>query len=312
MLNVETRARIFERSCRTGLLAAIVLVTACAHPEPPPMAFILPAEPYLVPAGATLNPPDSETLKQVVCANPDSYPPRAYDITQLSAPELMALFNSPSNSRDLLINLKLLSDRDLLVQANFFKDEVLLRFFGASKITWENDARTFHSYTRSNHLEARYGPSRTARISELSGALADVTVEISNSPVCKGWRSKPISPMKWWPPTTVDSGHVKIDLSRANGPDVGLVKEIFGPDPAESEPSVYPDAYGTLSFPAKVAYVDTEKQRNSSPFFQHKVEFIPQVQDGVRPWASGLDRRRVFADQVRILYIDATQMERDM
>ena len=142
---METRARIFERSCRTGLLAAIVLVTACAHPEPPPMAFILPAEPYLVPAGATLNPPDSETLKQAVCANPDSYPPRAYDITQLSAPELMALFNSPSNSRDLLINLKLLSDRDLLVQANFFKDEVLLRFFGASKITWENDARTFHS-----------------------------------------------------------------------------------------------------------------------------------------------------------------------
>jgi hypothetical protein len=50
----------------------------------------------------------------------------AFELPQLSASQILVLFDSPFTVRELPGNIKLLAERDLLIQSAFFGDNVLL------------------------------------------------------------------------------------------------------------------------------------------------------------------------------------------
>jgi hypothetical protein len=267
-------------------------------------------EPFLAPrSGATLEKPKTTHPKKNVCADPADYPPRAFDLPQLSASQLLVLFNSPSTVRELLSNIKLLTERDLLVQGAFFDDDVLLKFFGATEITWERSERpTIYS---TPYPQLAFGPIRVANIKALRGSLVNVTVRVVSSRTCMGWRQMPFPPPgAWWPPVTYDSGNMQIDVSSLDGLDVGIVKEVFGPDPDEAPHSFIAEFGVGVSFPGHLTYDDLEKERRSAPFSRHQVEFVPRQTGDERPVHPG--GRRVFADEAKLLWINISQQERDL
>jgi hypothetical protein len=93
--------------------------------------------PYLAPPGVLpARPAVADSVTQI-CSDPARYPARAFNTPQLSAAQLTALFHSPMTNRELLRNVQILDTHDLLVQAAFLDNDVLLKFFGAKEITWE-------------------------------------------------------------------------------------------------------------------------------------------------------------------------------
>jgi hypothetical protein len=61
--------------------------------------------------------------------------------TQYSATEVSAMFERPRTVKQLLLNVKTAVDRDLLVQNGFYETPVLMKFFGASAIAWQEKPR---------------------------------------------------------------------------------------------------------------------------------------------------------------------------
>lgn len=307
------RVSVSKGGRHLGVLAATLLGTACAHTSlqvPGAPTGATNPDPYLEPRGATPEKPKPEVLKKIVCADPANFPPRAYDIPQLSAAQLMALFESPTNTRQLLNNVKLLSERDLLVQAAFFDDAVLQKFFGAAAISWEKTGRP--GFSRPPHVQVAFGPTRVAHTSGLSGTVVNVAVRVVSSQTCMGWRQTASPPAAWWPPTSFDSGYMQIDVSRLNDLDVGLVKDILGADPDEAPAGViaYEVGDGVSSRPGSVTYINHEKERHSAPFSQHRIELIPR-EGGERPRQFPDGDRRVFVDGAQILSINIVQAERE-
>jgi hypothetical protein len=296
-----------------GLLAATLLSTVCAHSAPQePQGTPTPTavEPILVPRdGETQEMPKVTHPKKNVCVDPDNYPPLAFDLPQLTASQILTLFNSPSTVRELLRNVRLVSERDLLVQSAFFEDDVLLKFFGASQITWENTQRGVVYSTP--YPQSAIGPTRVAHVKALHGPLANVTVRVVSGLYCMGWRRIPFPPGNWWPPVTYSSGYMQIEVSSVEDLDVGMVKDVFGLDPAEAPYSSIEEFGGGVSFPANLTYENAAKERRSAPFDVHKVEFIPQQTGNMRPVRPG-SGRRVFADETKVIAINITQREREL
>ena len=304
-----------SRRLRCLGLAASILATACAHSAPDPRGtreVMIGPEPFVAPPGATREKPEAANSKKNVCSDPQNYPPPAFDIPQLSAAHLMALFNSPSTARELLSNIKLLVGRDLLVQSAFFNDDVLLKFFGASEITWEKSEPP--QVYAAPYPQVAFGPTRVAHVSALRGALSNVTVRVVSSHTCMGWRN-----MKflrgalgdwWWPPVTYDSGAMQIDVSHLDGLNVGIVKEVFGPDPDEAPHFFMEEFGGGISFPGHLTYENHDKETRAAPFDRHQIEFIPQQTGQERPERPG--GRRVFADEKELVRINISQHERDL
>jgi hypothetical protein len=218
------------------------------------------------------------------------------------------LVDSPSTVRQLLSNIKLLTERDFLVQSAFFDDDVLLKFFGASEITWEKSERPLVYSTL--YPQLAFGPIRVAHVKALRGPLANVTVRVVSRRTCMGWRQTQFPPRAWWPPVTYDSGNLQIDVSSLDGLDVGIVKEVFGSDPVEAPYFFIAEFGGGVSFPGNLTYDDLEKERRSPPFSRHKVEFVPRQTGNERPARPG--SKRVFADEAKLLWINISQEERDL
>jgi hypothetical protein len=303
--------RVSEAFRCAGLVAAAILATACAQSPSVPHtapATVADPEPFLAPTGATLEKPEAANSKKNVCADPSSYPPLAFDFPQLSATQLSALANSPSNARELLSNIKSIVDHDLLVQTAFFDDEVLLKFFGAAEITWEKSELPIVFSTP--YPPIAFGPTRIAHISILRGPLSNVTVRVVSSHTCRGWRQMPFAPGAWWPPTTYESGAMQIAVSSLTVLDIGMVKTIFGADPDEA-PYFFLDEFGGgVSFPGHLTYENHDEERRSAPFSRNQIEFVPQQTGNERPARPG--ERRVFADDTKLMWINISQSERDL
>ena len=298
-----------------SLLAVALLTTACAHSPPtptPPLpdtrAVVVDPEPFLAPAAVTLEKPAVTHPKPNVCADPARYPPRAFDLPQLSASQLMALFDSPSTARELLGNIKLLAERDFLVQSAFFDEQVLLKFFGAAQITWEASGRPTVASTP--YPQLAFGPMRVAHVSALRGELSNVTVRVVSSQTCMGWRQTLFPPRAWWSPVTYNSGYMQINVSSLDDLNVGIAKEVFGADPDEAPAFFIAEFGGGVSGPGHLIYKNIEKERRSAPFSSHQIEFVPQQNGNERPTHPG--GRRMFSDQARLIWVNITQAERDM
>ena len=70
--------------------------------------------------------------------------------TDVAVNQAYASIDVPKDLFDLFVNIKFVMDRDLLLREAFYKDEVLRRFFGGSKIIWqrENEADKFVEIAR--------------------------------------------------------------------------------------------------------------------------------------------------------------------
>jgi hypothetical protein len=266
------------------------------------------SEPYLAPPGVLLARPAAADLMKHVCSDPARYPARPFNTRQLSAIELKALFNSPTTQRELLRNIQILDTHDLLVQAAFLDNDVLLKFFGAKEITWEKpEPPTMYSKP---YPPLAFGPNRVAHLRRLGGALSGVTVRVATLVTCMGWHQMQFPPWAWWPPVTYFAGYMQIEFPPPDAPTVGMVREAFGQHLPESPAFSIHEFGGGVSGPGTLTYVDQEKVRRSAPFADHSIEFIPQQSGNeAQPRTKGA---HLFADDRVILAIHIAQHERDL
>jgi hypothetical protein len=125
-----------------------------------------------------------------------------------------------------------------------------------------------------------------------------------------GWRQTQFPPREWWPPVTYIFGNMQIDVSTLDEFDVGIAKEVFGPNPSESLPSFIAEFGGGVSFPPTLTYENLEKERRSAPFAHHKIEFIPKLTGSEPPARHGATR--LFPNNAKLLWINISQDERDL
>jgi hypothetical protein len=210
------------------------------------------------------------------------------------------LFNYPSNAQELLANLKILMDRDLMIQPAFFEDQVLLKLFGGSTITWEEP----DAHSRN--------PQQTtiAHVGGMGGGLSEASVRVVRVHTCRDGRKLQFSPFTYVPPTTHDSGFMQVDVHSVAGIDVAAVKEIFGADPDEARSWTIYDTGASVSGSATLRYEDRAREGESTPFWRRLIEFVPREESGLRPRVRNSDRR-LFTDGAQIRAINIEMQERD-
>lgn len=137
----------------------------------------------------------------------------------LEATELQAMFESPKVLEQLLLNLKMAWDKQIPVQAEFFNESVLERFFGGSEVR-RIDVPARKNIAGVKLIVSHFGSDTSQRMTATieSSCMTSDGRETDNSPTKSAWVHTSI---------VVEAGHDStIHL--------GAVRSIFGPE-AESD-----------------------------------------------------------------------------
>jgi hypothetical protein len=219
----------------------------------------------------------------------------------LSVEEIKVLASEPTDIGRLLENIKVISDRDLLVQPLFYDESVLKKFFGVSAVRWTVQPEAVFSASTS-------GPVRQAELTGNGSGLTGVTVDLQTHRTCVAKLPENARP-GYKPPLQYRHGYLHVHIKGMPEATVGTVRAIFGPYATETEGFCENEeglGLGGYCVPNNLNYTQHDKEREYPlPFWRHYVEFVTEDS----PEFSS-DRRTVrFSDGSKIVLITIYQFE---
>jgi hypothetical protein len=191
----------------------------------------------------------------VVCVSISS-PVAASPVTPYSESEVAAAITLPTTPKQLLRNLKNAWDHDWLVQSSFYADSNLLKFFNATKASWEQESKPGEAADFGRGWLTFDGQS-----------FSKMTVEFM-----RGVREEPRHGNAR--PVAV-SGFVRIRVESVSGFTVGLVREIFGKESEDRlDFGIDTDAHGHNPTTAgSLLYENPDKVLKTAQYEEYRASF---------------------------------------
>ena len=176
-------------------------------------------------------------------------------IRTYSESEIGTLITLPTTPKQLLQNLKNAWDHDWLVQSTFFADANLLKFFNATKVSWEQDSKPGQAPSFGN-----------GQLTINSQVFPKMTVELVRGILRKSEHGG----------DAAYSGFIIIRVESMTGLNVGLVKEIFGEESKdELDFGIATDAHGyTPTTAGDLLYENYNKETSTAPFQEYRARFV--------------------------------------
>lgn len=194
------------------------------------------------------------------------------------AARIGTLFERPRNGAGLLRNLKLAYDQDLFVQAGFYTDENLKKFFAGTSVEWDKPRSSAYVKSTSQHiLITSDDPELTGLIINMSRVCAPEVKSVSPKHFVVDHLSYSGTAnlyVNYVAGLTVAEIRAVFGTENSGGPDDGYVCDQFGGPP----PDLLPTNMGSLT------YFDAEKQRrNDSLTWQSELKFMIPLQPVTGP-----------------------------
>jgi hypothetical protein len=147
------------------------------------------------------------------------------------AASLAALFRSPQNAQELLVDLKLVWEKRLLGEPALFSDVVLQKLFAARSIEWVGRGEP-------GFLDFRLiRPSRVARIAVGIPGLEGLAVAVGVNHKCVVRSEDSAHPGARAEARTYDAGYIQVTWPPSARLEMGRVLDVFGHDPNIIDPS---------------------------------------------------------------------------